>query len=195
MAECRRELGLPLEAPVACFAGFVLYDLELALRAFAQARRQLPQARLLLVGPTEKLAAGLLAELDLTDCVLQAGVQPFERMPLYLGAADLLLMPLSDNLMNRARGPIKIGDYIASGRAVLANPVGDLVEIFEAGEIGALVGASPQSYGEAMAGLLQDRDRCAQLGRNARELAEKRYAWKHIAPKLQAIYDRALAGY
>ncbi|MCC6750457.1 MAG: glycosyltransferase family 4 protein [Deltaproteobacteria bacterium] len=194
-AACRRELDLPATAPIACFVGFVQYDLELAIRAFAVARQRVPESRLLVVGPRNPHAEALVERLELTSAVHAVGTQPFERVPLYLGASDVLLMPCSDNLMNQARGPIKLGDYLAAGRAVLANPVGDMVEIFERDKVGLLAPASPEGYGRAMAELLTDPQRCATLGERARAVAEEKYAWALLTPRLEAIYDRALAGF
>jgi glycosyltransferase involved in cell wall biosynthesis len=192
---CRVELGLPVDAPVACFVGFVQYDLELVIRAFAVARAKVPDARLILVGPHHPEAARVAEQLGMGGAILDVGTQPFSRVPRHLGAADVLLMPVSDNLMNRARGPIKLGDYLAAGRAVLANPVGDLTDVFQADEVGALAGDSPEAYGGALAELLRDRARCARLGSAARKVAESKYAWRLQAPRLEAVYDRARAGF
>lgn len=194
-AECRQELGLPRDVPIACFVGFVQYDLELVIRAFARAAARVPSAMLLLAGPPNAEARALAHSLGLGDKVRDLGLQPFTAMPQVLGAADLLLLPVSDNLMNRARGPIKLGDYIASGRAVLANPVGDLEEWFRESELGRLAPDTVDGYADAMAGLLADRALCARLGRSARAAAETRYAWEFFAPQLEAVYDRAIAGY
>jgi glycosyltransferase involved in cell wall biosynthesis len=192
MAACRREIGLPDDGPVACFVGFVQYDLDLAIRAFAVARARVPEARLILVGPRNREAARLVDEAGVRAMVHEFGPQPFAKVPLFLGASDVLLLPLSDNLMNRARGPIKLGDYLASGRATLANPVGDVVEIFARDEVGVLAGDTPEAYGAALADLLADRPRCARLGRRAREVAEERYAWSRLTPQLEEIYRGAL---
>jgi glycosyltransferase involved in cell wall biosynthesis len=188
IAECRRALGLPGQVPVACFVGWVQYDLELAIRAFSVARQQVPGARLLLVGPHNREASQVVAQLGLAESVHEYGPQPFANVPTFLGASDVLLLPLSDNLMNRARGPIKLGDYMAAGRATLANPVGDVVDVFERDEIGVLAGDTAAEYGTAMAALLRDRERCASLGRRAREVAQTRYAWRHTASRLEDIY-------
>jgi glycosyltransferase involved in cell wall biosynthesis len=193
-AESRRAIGVPAEPPVACFVGFVQYDHELVIRAFAVARERVPEARLMLVGPRSAGAARLVAQLGLADAVHDFGAQPFAQVPTFLGAADVLLLPLSDNLMNRARGPIKLGDYLAAGRATLANPVGDLVEIFEKDEVGLLAGDTPPAYGAALATLLADRERCRRLGRRARTVAEEQYAWGRIAPRLEEVYRSVVAG-
>lgn len=191
-AESRRSLGTSMDAPVACFVGWVQYDLELAIRAFAVARTRIPDAHLLLVGPRNRAAGRVVEELGLSGVVRDFGPRPFEEIPTYLGAADVLLLPMSDNLMNRARGPIKLGDYLAAGRAIVANPVGDLVEVFERDDVGLLAGETPESYGTAIAALLGDRDRSGRMGRRAREVAEQRYAWRHLAPALLDVYRGAL---
>jgi glycosyltransferase involved in cell wall biosynthesis len=190
--ESRRAIGIAAKGPVACFVGFVQYDLDLALRAFAVARAAVPAARLLLVGPKNSEATRRVRELGLADHIVDFGPRPFAEIPTFLGAADVLLLPMSDNLMNRARGPIKLGDYLASGRAIVANPVGDLVDVFRRDDVGLLAGESPGAYGAALSALLVDRDRADRMGRRAREVAEEVYAWRHAAPRLLDVYHRAL---
>jgi glycosyltransferase involved in cell wall biosynthesis len=154
-----------------------------------------PDAKLLLVGPPNRAASRLAEDLGVGSAIVDAGPQPFDRIPVYLGAADVLLLPLSDNLMNRARGPIKLGDYLAAGRAILSNAVGDLVDVFASDDVGRLAGDTPESYGRSMARMLNDPERCALQGKNARKVAEEKYAWRLFAPQLEAIYDRARAGF
>lgn len=190
-AECRKQLSLPQDAPIACFVGFVQYDLALAVRAFAVARRSVPDARLLLVGPRNREAEQWISQLGLTDAVHATGTLPFARVPVPMGASDVLLLPYSNNLTNRARGPIKLGDYLAAGRAVLANPVGDLVDVFQADEVGVLAPDDVDGYGAALAGMLKDRDRTARMGRTARKVAEEKYAWKRVSETLLEVYGRA----
>jgi glycosyltransferase involved in cell wall biosynthesis len=188
--DCRRELSLPQDVPVACFVGFVQYDLALAVRAFAVARRFVPDARLLLVGPRNREAEKWIADLGLSGAVHATGTLPFARVPVAMGAANVLLLPYSNTLTNRARGPIKLGDYLAAGRAVLANPVGDLVEVFQADEVGVLAPDDVEGYGTALAELLQDRERTARMGQTARKAAEEKYAWKHLCGRLLEVYGR-----
>jgi glycosyltransferase involved in cell wall biosynthesis len=188
---CRAELRLPSDVPIACFVGFVQYDLGLAVRAFAVARRSLPDALLLLVGPRNREAERLIAKLGLSGAVHSTGTLPFARVPVAMGASDVLLLPYSNTLTNRARGPIKLGDYLAAGRAVLANPVGDLVEVFQADDVGVLAPDDAEGYGTALAGLLKDLKKTAWLGRTARQVAEQKYAWKQVAEKLIAVYRSA----
>ena len=188
--DCRRQLALSDDAPIACFVGFVQYDLARAVRAFAVARRSVPHARLLLVGPPNREADRWISELGLAGAVHATGTLPFARVPVAMGAADVLLLPYSNTLANRARGPIKLGDYLAAGRAVLANPVGDLVEVFQADEVGVLAQDDTEAYGVALAELLADRERSKRMGQTARKVAEEKYAWRHVCRKLLEVYGR-----
>jgi glycosyltransferase involved in cell wall biosynthesis len=191
VAECRRELSLPQGVPIACFVGFVQYDLALAVRAFALARRSVSDARLLLVGPRNREADQWISELGLSAAVHATGALPFARVPVAMGAADVLLLPYSNTQANRGRSPTKLGDYLAAGRAVLSNPVGDLVDVFQADEVGVLAPDEVAGYGAALAGLLKDRDRTVRMGRRARKAAEEKYDWKQMCEKLLGVYHRA----
>ena len=135
--------------------------------------------------------ARLVQQLGIAGAVNDFGPRPFEEIPVFLGAADVLLLPISDNLMNRARGPIELGDYLAAGRAIVANPVGDLVDVFEQDDVGLLAEATPEAYGAAMVELLLDRERCTSIGQRARQVAKGEYTWRLLAPALLDVYSRA----
>jgi len=101
---------------------------------------------------------------------------------------------MSDNLMNRARGPIKLGDYLAAGRPIVANPVGDLVDVFRADDVGLLAGQTPEEFGAAIAELLSDAPRASHMGATARRVAVDKYAWRRLAPALLDVYRKAAGG-
>src|SRR3546814_16857697 len=46
-----------------------------------------------------------------------------EELPLYIGAADVLALPLEDDIVNRGRWPHKLGDMLEIGRAHVCTPV------------------------------------------------------------------------
>jgi glycosyltransferase involved in cell wall biosynthesis len=70
-----------------------------------------------------------------------------------------------------------------------------MVDIFKNDDIGLLAPDAPEAYGGAITQLLSDPARSERLGANARRAAEKRYAWSLYAPQLEAVYDRARAGF
>lgn len=51
---------------------------------------------------------------------------PYEDFAALIGCADLFSLILEDTLRNQSRFPNKLGDYLAAGRPVIANKVGEV---------------------------------------------------------------------
>ena len=190
--EARRAAGLDIKDKIIEFMGFVHYDLELVLRAYAKIREQRNDVKLLLVGPKSPITARLRRELDISDGIIETGGQPFEKMSMYLAAADVLLMPYSNKLCNVGRGPIKLGDYLASGRPTVTNPVGDIKTMFEADRIGLLSEDTPEDFAEKVGALIDEPDLAEELGANARRVAEEKYSWEILSEQLEGYYEKVI---
>ncbi|MEW6443409.1 MAG: glycosyltransferase family 4 protein [bacterium] len=186
---CRRRLGLPEDGPLVEFIGFINYDFDCMLRSFPYVQKRFPDARLLLVGQPSALTGRICKELGISAGIQEVGIVPYEKLAPYLACADVLLLPFTDKICNIGRGPIKLGDYMAAGRPIVTQPVGDLRSLFDLEEpIGLLCGDRPESFGQAVCELLADPARAERYGRNARRLAEDRYSWEMLSGRLEAFY-------
>jgi glycosyltransferase involved in cell wall biosynthesis len=191
-AACRRELGLEPGVFYAVFSGFVLYDLDLVFGAMREFARQ--------VGPSARDSLGLIltgAKHDLDPArfpfrLVEAGIVPRERLNRYLCAADAALMPLRDNVANRARFPGKVGDYLSARLPVILNPVGDCARILAEEGLGIFSEPDPASFAHELIALREAPARAAELGRRGRAFAETRFNWDLEAARLLAIYERLL---
>jgi len=115
--EARACAGLPANAPVVCFSGLdVLIDLPMAIKAFEIILHELPDARLLLVGPDERTARAMVSTPGTMASITALGPVAYKQLPKILAAADVFLMPYPDKVVNVGRWPNKIGDYMAVGR-------------------------------------------------------------------------------
>ncbi len=138
--EARQRLGLPVDGPLALYLGRLApgKGLEMCLEALAA----LPQARLLVVGDGP-LRPGLEAQaqrLRLGPRLIWAGGQPHPNIPLYLAAADLLVLPsLSEG------EPNVILEALSCGRPVVASRVGNIAGMVEHGREGLLFPAGDQA--------------------------------------------------
>jgi glycosyltransferase involved in cell wall biosynthesis len=189
----REQLGLPVEGFLVEYMGFVQYDLDLALRSFALVRAKLPQVRFLLVGPANRKARRLIDRLGVEENVIVTGPQPHGSMSSWLAAADVLLLPFQDTVYNRGRGPIKLGDYLASGRPFVTNPVGEIGEILGQDQVALAAGEDPREFAEKIVLLLRDRELAAVLGTNARHMAEGPLNWHRFGGQLETWYRELLA--
>jgi len=186
MTSSRRACGLPEGAPILGYLGALLRkDADLLMTLFVQVRERLPDARLLLIGnPRTHLPA--------RDGIIEVGFVSQERLPTYLGSCNLFLLPLTESIANAARWPSKINSYFASGRPVVACPVGDVATTVTRWDAGRLGRPSDGSFQQACYELLADPVEATRLGHNARRLAETTLSWSHIVQQLLLVYASAL---
>lgn len=189
-AECRAKLNIPQDARVVVFVGHALWDLDFLINAFRLVSHSVPDAMLYLVGSEWKEMRGVLSAGCSGLPIRSAGLVSPEELPLHLAVADVHALPLQDTLVNQARGPIKLGDYMASGRPIVTQNVGDTGMLVEREQIGVVTGTTVREFAEGLSALLTDSARCEQLGRHAREVAEQQYTWKQCTRPLLDFYER-----
>lgn len=109
------DVGLP--GRIAGFVGHINARIDLRLlEAVAGAGRSL-----LVVGPrTASFRSAKFDALVAQPNVCWVGPKPFDDLPGYLGLMDVGLVPYGDTAFNRASFPLKVLEYLAAGRGVVA---------------------------------------------------------------------------
>lgn len=190
---CRAALGLPREAPVIDFVGYAVWDVRILLDAFERVREKFPSALLQIIGyDKDGQLPRLVAASPHREAVLERGQVPFEKLSLYLGAGDVQALPLADRLDNRARWPIKLGDYLASGRPVVVQAVGDGARVVGENGLGVVTGPTAEAFAGGVIELLSQPQRAIEMGRKAREYAEREMRWEARAQALADFYARSI---
>lgn len=181
-AECRRALGLPEAGLFIGHVGALLKnDAQLLFRAFAFVR-ETQKCQLLLIGNHHALPpAG--------SDILDVGYIKREDLLRYMGACDLLLLPLRDTIASRGRWPSKFNDYVAAGRPIIATTVGDIANLFVKYNIGMAVPDIPDAFASAICHVLNDGEQREEMGRNARRVAEEVLNWDLIGGRIAAHYE------
>ena len=190
-AQARAQLGLDPEAIYIGHLGQAFpEDAALLAAAFRAVHAHRPDARLLLIGNHK---TDIAAYVGARSAIIETGFVDDEALNHYLGACDLLWLPLRDTLANRGRWPMKLSDYLSSGRPTVSTPVGDLTALFS-GEhpVGRLAADDAQDFAQQTLGLLADEALCAQLGANARAQVVARFSWEQVTAELEAFYGRIM---
>lgn len=189
--EARQKLGLPLDKDIICYSGNIYEGRGIELLIDISLR--LPDAKFLIVGgrdedvlryrhlASEKKASGF----KLTSYVSH------DIVPLYLAAADMLVLPYTTGMTIKGgtvatdfTSPIKLFEYMASGRPIVATALPSVEELLKDGENAVLVPPdSEDALYEGISRVLHNHDLADRIASGA--LAEVRgYTWEERAKKL-----------
>lgn len=185
--ECRRRLGLPLEADLIGFVGtFYLYQgLDALLEAFSGVQMRRPHARLLLVGDGEAREAlkAQAVRLGIQDAIMWPGRVPYEEVPQWLGALDVCVAPFRAD--RGETSPLKVFDALACGCPVVATAVPSVARVFS--EASGVVLVPPGKSKDLEVGIvriLENSDWGQELGRRGHGFVSERYGWAMLANEI-----------
>lgn len=159
-------------------------DLDLALHAFKYLNKKF-QLNIVGDGPRRTEFEELTRRLKLKN-VRFLGMKNRVDIKKYLYNADIALMPYKDNISNRSRSPVKLGEYLAAGKPVVTNPVGVMKLVIKNGFNGILTEDNPKDFANGIR-KLEDPMLRKKISVQARKTAEK-FSWEKIARKLKKIY-------
>lgn len=192
-ALARRQLGLP-EGLTAVYSGHFYagrgIDLLLGL---AQA---FPQVHFLWVGGRPEDVSGWKARLAGmgVENVTLTGFIDQNHLPLYQAAGDVLLMPYEKQIAGSSGGnsaeicsPMKMFDYLASGRAILSSDLPVLHEVLTEQNSVFCQAEDVDSWEKALRDLVKDADHRKALGDEARNYA-RRHSWRDRAERAMADF-------
>jgi glycosyltransferase involved in cell wall biosynthesis len=107
----------------------------------------------------------------------------------YLAAADVVVNPYRDTLINRAKCAGKVVSAMALGKAVVTSRVGQNLEYIEDGRSGLLVEpGSVDELASALSAVLSDRGLAERLGHNARQRIWARFDWEMRGSEVERAY-------
>jgi glycosyltransferase involved in cell wall biosynthesis len=117
------------------------------------------------------------------------GLVPYGRVPEHLAACDILVsphLPLEDG-SPFFFSPVKLYEYMAAGRAVVAAALGQIGEVLREGETGLLHPAGDAgAFRRAIRTAAADPDLRRRLGEAARAEAAGSYTWRDNAARVLA---------
>lgn len=170
-----RPTDLPNGRPMAGFYGSISDWVDLDL--IAGAARLLPEWLFVLVGPVRTDIAALKG----LGNVRLLGQRPHEALPGYVQNWDVSLIPFRDTPQIRACNPLKLREYLAAGRPIVATDFPaldgyrDLIRVVD----------GPRSFASSL---------CAALNEGALQVAERRdrvraESWEARAAQVSKFLD------
>jgi len=131
----------------------------------------------------------LTSDLGISGKVIFTGAVTHQRIPEFIAASEVCVASFRDTQVTRCKSPLKIVEYLASGKAIVASNVAEARRML--GGAGLLV--NPGNFYDLANGivrLLQDETLRGCLGKFARRRAERRYNWTATTSSLISAYSR-----
>lgn len=185
----RAELNLPEESKIICYAGMLrTMGMEKGIDTALKALKGLPNnVVLLLVGGNAEDIAFYRKRTEKFGELLRvifAGFVRHKEVALYLSASDVLIAPFPKTAHYEFyMSPMKIFEYMASGRPIVASNLESIREIL--GESSAIL-ANPDdadSLREGIARVLEDEENARLMAKRARE-AVLNFTWQNRATRI-----------
>ncbi|HIE44574.1 MAG TPA: glycosyltransferase WbuB [Candidatus Omnitrophica bacterium] len=166
---------------------------HLFLQAAALVKKNFPSVHFMIVGGGYKMKELQNLNEKLKSHVIFTGPVPHELIPLYIAASDVAVAPFEMNDITICKSPLKITEYMASGKPVVASDVGEVRRMV--GNGGILV--KPGDANELAKGiteLLREEELRKELGMKARKRAEELFNWVKTTDNLLSAYHLAIFG-
>lgn len=167
--------------------------MDFVLRAFRLVLDEVPMATLYLVGAgdvalDDKIIADECSKLDLEGNVELTGFLPQQQAFDYVRKASVCISPIFPDPVLNAGSPTKLVEYMAFGKAVVANDQIEQRQILEASGGGICVPWEEQAYADAIVELLLDPAKAARMGETGKHYIEKHRNYSYIATEVEKVY-------
>ncbi|MCI0330427.1 MAG: glycosyltransferase family 4 protein [candidate division Zixibacteria bacterium] len=166
------------------------HGLEFLLEAF----RRLPEdqnfeLKIVGDGPLRPSLEKLAHKLGIHSRVAFTGVIDFEEIPRTLRTLDALVAPYP-HMDGFYFSPLKIFEYMAAGRPIVASRIGQVAEILENEKNALLVPPEdPEALASALFRLKSDRTLGEKLGKQAQKMVKVKHTWKNRLHTIQEIFE------
>lgn len=146
------------------------------------------KVKILVFGESNSIASQLTPKTK--NLFIFIGWVDFQRDFEKLQCVDSFFLFKEDSLGNKAGWPNCIGDYLACGRPVLLNPVGEVVDFSNKHPYAFLeTTRDSDSIFEKISFLLNNRDETQRVGAKIRDLAVNVVSWEAKSKELVAFYE------
>lgn len=194
---------LPVRAgrePVVLYIGTLAdwQGLDIVIKALPKILEQQP-VKLQIIGRgrsrQRKMLAKQIRKLGLDEHVIVQPAVPHHEIPELIAQADLCVAPLSLNDRNVTQGacPIKVLEYMAAGRPLLASNMPIVRELVREDVDGLLFSPNdPDDLARQANLLLNDVELSQRLAESAAAHVRENFTWHESQKKLRKIYQKML---
>ncbi len=166
------------------------HGVDLLLKAVKDIENEHKNLSILLVGegPARSQLKDLSEKLKMRSRLVMPGEVAHRDLPKYLDAMDICVLPDSNNYGS----PVKIFEYMAMGKPVLAPDIDTIKDVITDKVTGILF--KPKDcieIGRAIKLVLENKELCAKISQAAREKIFRHHLWSNNVDKILEVYAKA----
>jgi len=170
--------------------GFVGYlgkwiKLEPIMKVIKQLEKSIP-LKLVIVGdgPILNNLKDLSKQYQIVPNVIFTGNIPYDLVPYYISIMDVCLIPFEDSPLSQNAFPIKLIEYMASGKPVISTP---LVGVKNVVDDLIFYASDENQLKEILLRLFYNSQLRFRMANNGKNFVKERYDWKYICPNFEKI--------
>jgi glycosyltransferase involved in cell wall biosynthesis len=183
--------------PIIVFIGtlFEFSGLDGFIREFPEITRQVPEAKLLIVGdgPQRSKLKQIIAQLNLEKQVIMTGLQPYQTMPYYINMATVCINPFLDTKATRDIFPGKIIQYLACGKATVATPLLGITSLLTQGSKEISYAVDAPEMAQQIISLIKSLDLRQQTGMAGLNYVKLKHDQKVLSQQLEKDLEELVA--
>ena len=176
------------------FVGYLVHwhRLDLLLKAFSKIHKTHQNTELILIGdgPLRSELENLASSLAIDHVFKVTGRVDHSQIPGYINDLDIALIPNS----NQYRSPIKMFEYMAMAKTVIAPDQQPITEIIEDGVTGYIFrNGNEDDLVKTIEKAIQSPEDRKLIGERARQLICQNYTWDKHAEQILNLLDTRIA--
>lgn len=178
----------PLEPDYVLYCGSIAYRdvIEFIIAAYRQVNgTNHGVVLILIVNGSEKELNVLRVMIQGDKSIKIISGLAYDRLIGYYKNARALLIPLQDNLQDRARFPFKISEYTAAARPIVTSDSGAVVDYFQDG-VNALLAKTGDvnDFADKLRYILNNQEQAELIALQGHAIGQKHFNYKRYTPSL-----------
>jgi UDP-galactopyranose mutase len=175
-----------LSGPIIGYFGVI--DERMDMPALVRLAESHPEWQIVMLGPVVKIEP---SELPQAPNLHFLGMKDYQELPAYLAYFDVAMVPFAMNEATKFLSPTKTLEYLAAGKAVVAAPIADIVELY--GDY-VRIAETPDEWVAHVETSLAEKPAERQERAARVEKLLQLYTWDYIASEMQKLIEAAQQG-
>ncbi len=182
---CRQNIGLPENKIIILYSGHLYSWKGADILLNAALTSQDSDKLFVFIGGTESDVLRFQSCAELRENILILGHQEYKKIPFYLGAADILVLPntAKENISFKETSPIKLFEYMTANRPIVASDIPSIREIVSEKEVVFFRPDDAADLAEKILMVLSNYDKYLKVAEEAKKMVAM-YSWKNRAKRI-----------